>query len=122
MIIISDYLLIDHIVHHILTLYALGATPEQIQNHYDNNKSYQRPPPSLDNNIVQDLNDYNKFHEYLGNENYYRDYLVFFQSEIDRKGYEEVINEYLLKGDERANDMLCRVYAGKSSKTLSFIG
>ena len=63
---------------------------------------------------MQDLSDYKKFHQYLGDERYYHDYLVFFQKEIDNKGYEEVINEYLLQGDERAEDMLCRLYAGKS--------
>ncbi|CAF9922935.1 MAG: hypothetical protein HETSPECPRED_005195 [Heterodermia speciosa] len=95
----SDSILeLHHIVHHVLTLYALGASPEQIQSHYNNNKSYQRPPQPLDDKVVQDLNDYKKFQQYLGNEKYYHDYLVFFGREIDKKGYEKVINEYLLKG------------------------
>lgn len=64
---------------------------------------------------MQDLNDYKKFQQYLGNEKYYHDYLVFFGREIDKKGYEKVINEYLLKGDDRADSMLCRLYAGKIS-------
>ena len=64
---------------------------------------------------MQDLSDYKKYQQYLGNEKYYRDYLVFFQGEIDKKGYEKVINEYLLQGDDRAEDMLCRLYAGKQS-------
>ena len=64
---------------------------------------------------MQDLNDYKKFQQYLGNEKYYHDYLVFFGGEIDKKGYEKVINEYLLKGDGRAEDMLCRLFAGNLS-------
>ncbi len=104
---------IDHIAHHTLTLYALGATATEIQQHYDRNKSYQRPPQPIDDNILENLRDYQKFHDYLGNERYYHDYLVFFQDEIDKKGYEEVIKEYVLKGDERADDMLVRLHAGK---------
>ncbi|KAL8793120.1 MAG: hypothetical protein Q9195_004326 [Heterodermia aff. obscurata] len=102
----------NHIVHHVLTLYALGASPEQIQSHYDNHKSYQRPPQPIDDKVVQNLSDYEKFQQYLGDEKYYHDYLVFFQGEIDKKGYEKVIHEYLLEGDARANDMLCRLYGG----------
>ena len=97
-----------------LTLYALGASPSDLESQYRNNKSYQRPPPPVDETIVENLHDHRKFHEYLGNEEYYRDFLMFFQTEIDKKGHEAVINEYCLKGDERANDMLVRLHAGES--------
>ena len=107
-------LLADHIAHHTLTLYALGAPPSLIQKQYDKNKSYQRPTQPIDNDVLEDLHDPSKFRKYLANERYYHDYLVFFQDEIDKKGYEEVINEYVLKGDERAEDMLVRMYAGMS--------
>ncbi|CAF9922569.1 hypothetical protein IMSHALPRED_005705 [Imshaugia aleurites] len=100
------------ITHHVLTLYALGASPELIQTHYDRNKTYQQKSPPLHNAILQDLHDYKKFHDYLGNQRYYHDYLKHFQSEIDKKGYENVINEYCLQGDERADDMLVRLHAG----------
>ena len=93
-------------------MYALGASPEQIQTHYDNNKTYQRKPQPLDNAVLEDLHDYNKFHDYLGNERYYYDYLEYFRGEIDEKGYEKVINVFCLKGDERADDMLGRLHAG----------
>lgn len=83
-----------------------------IQRHYDNNKTYQRKPQPLDSAILEDLHDYQKFHNYLGNERYYHDYLEYFRGEIDKKGYEEVINDYCLKGDERADDMLVRLHAG----------
>ena len=38
--------------------------------------------------------------------------MEFFRGEIDKKGHEQVINEYCLKGDERADDMLVRLHAG----------
>ena len=83
-----------------------------MQRHYDRNKTYQRNVPTLDNAILEDLHDYQKFQAYLGNERYYRNYLEYFRGEIDRKGYAQVINEYCLKGDERADDMLVRLHAG----------
>ena len=114
--------LLDHIAHHILTLYALGASPEEIQQHYDRNKSYQRPLQPVDDKVLENLHDYQKFHEYSGDERHYHDYLVFFQGEIDKKGYEEVINEYALKDDERANHMLVRLHAGKLYLHYSYKG
>ena len=86
-----------------------------MQAHYDKNKTYQRKPQPLDAAIVEDLHDYQKFKLYLGDERYYHDYLDYFQGEIDKKGYEVVVNEYCLKGDERADDMLVRLHAGKLS-------
>ncbi|KAL9118256.1 MAG: hypothetical protein Q9187_005201 [Circinaria calcarea] len=102
----------NHIAHHVLTLYALGASPATIQRHYDNNKSYQRHAETLIDGVAEDLHDPANFQECLGNERYYHDYLVFFQNEIDKKGVEEVINDYLLKGNERAEDLLVRTYSG----------
>jgi hypothetical protein len=53
-----------------------------------------------------------RFKTYLGDEKYYHDFLVFFQNEIESKTWQNVLNEYLFANDERANDMLCRLYAG----------
>ena len=108
---------IDHIVHHLCTIFALGALPETLKEQYKRNASYQQPPVPLDEDVVQDLSDPAKYTKYLGNERYYRDYLVFFQKEMEKKGYEEVINEYMLKGDERADELLVRMYAGMILQT-----
>ena len=85
-----------------------------MQKHYDNNTSYQRPNSSIDDKVVQDLGDPTRFIQNLCDPRYYHDYLVFFQNEIAEKGYEEVVNEYVFKGDERANIMFRRMFAGKS--------
>ncbi|MCJ1369866.1 hypothetical protein MMC20_001078 [Loxospora ochrophaea] len=110
----------NHIVHHILTAFALGASPESLQIHYDNNKNYQRPPEPLDPGVVKELHDPTLYMKYLGNERYYRDYVSFFKGEIDKKGYEEVINEYVLKGDERADDMLARMFSSIAHPIIHF--
>lgn len=105
----------NHIAHHLLTVFALGASPEQIQRHYDSNASYQRPPVAIHRDLIDHkLGDPQEFRKYLGDEKYYRDYLIFFRKEMERLpgGYKDVVNEYLLKGDERADDLLGRCYNG----------
>ncbi|ETN36643.1 uncharacterized protein HMPREF1541_08921 [Cyphellophora europaea CBS 101466] len=102
----------NHIAHHLLALYALGASPQQLQHAFDSNQGYQRKQFPLDAGNVQDLSDPERFKECLGKEKYYHDFEAFFGREIDEKGYEAVVKEYLLKGDERADDLLWRTYAG----------
>jgi len=102
----------NHIAHHLLTTYALGVSPSILQKHYDHNKSYQRPPVELEEKVVEAMHDPAKFKKCLGNEKYYHDFLIFFQKEMEEKGWQNVINDYVLKGDERADDMLTRLYAG----------
>jgi hypothetical protein len=102
----------NHIAHHILTIYALGASPSTIQRQYDANKSYQRPPAMLDERIVQEMHDPVNFEKYKGDEKYYNDYLIFFQQEMEEKGWESVLNEYVFKGDAKADDMLVRMFSG----------
>ena len=77
---------------------------------YDNH--VKRPIGPLDEDVVNNMYDYKGYREYLGNEKHYHNYLVFFEREIQKKGYEAVIHEYCLKGDERANDMLVRMFMG----------
>lgn len=62
--------------------------------------------------IIDDMHKPDRFKTYLGKEQYYHDFLVFFQNEIEEKSWQKVLNEYLFAGDERANDMLARLYAG----------
>lgn len=103
----------DHIPHELLTIYALGASPEEVKTCYDRNKRYQRPALPANQDIVQSMHDVAKFKECSGKEENYPHYLAFFQQEIDAKGVPDVLNEYLFAEDERAESMMCRVFAGK---------
>ncbi len=96
-----------------LTIYALAVSPTVMQRQYENNKSYQRQPQPVDKDVVTDLSNPSNFKKYLGQERYYHDFLIFFQDEIEKKGWQAVVNEYVFKGDERAEEMLIRMYAGK---------
>lgn len=102
----------NHIAHHLCTLYALKASPEIIEKQYDLNKTYQRSPVPLDKDVTGSFHEKEHYKEHLGDERYYHDYLQFFQQEIEAKGWKDVVNEYLFAGDERADDMLVRVFSG----------
>ncbi|KAF2467859.1 uncharacterized protein BDR25DRAFT_291277 [Lindgomyces ingoldianus] len=102
----------NHIAHHLLTIYALGASPSELKKAYDNNASYQRPPVALEPAVVADMHVPERYKSYLGDEKYYHDFLVYFKDEIEKKGWQEVVNDYVFKGDERADDMLVRMFGG----------
>ncbi|KAK5693616.1 hypothetical protein LTR97_010185 [Elasticomyces elasticus] len=99
----------DHIAHHLLTIWALRANSNELQHAYDINAGYQRTLGKL---AATDMHDAEKFKSYLGKEQYYHDFMVFFQDEIEKTSMPEVVNKYLLAGDERADDLLCRLFAG----------
>ncbi|KAK4898897.1 hypothetical protein LTR27_003628 [Elasticomyces elasticus] len=99
----------DHIAHHLLTIWALRANSSEIQHAYDINAGYQRTLGKL---AATDMHDAEKFKSYLGKEQYYHDFMVFFQDEMEKTSMPEVVNKYLFAGDEKADDLLCRVFAG----------
>ncbi|KAL8967511.1 MAG: hypothetical protein Q9183_002888, partial [Haloplaca sp. 2 TL-2023] len=102
----------NHIAHHQLTLYALGASPDQLQRHYDENKGSQRAMGPVDRSVLEELHSPDKFCEYLGDEKHYRTYLSFFEQEIDKDDYPTVVNKYLFGGDKPAEAILVRMFAG----------
>jgi len=103
----------NHIAHHLLAIYALGASPQELQKAYNDNKGYQRKLKPVQQNNVEDMSDRKKFKEFLGKEKYFHDYEAFFGKEIDAKGWQGVLQEQLFAGDEHAENMLIRMYAGK---------
>lgn len=101
------------IAHHILSLFGTGANPTIIQRGYDQNASYQRPALPKQEEVVQDLfQTWDHAQAYLGKEKHYPNFLAFFQREIDAKGWEAVLSEYLFAGTPSADDLLVRLYAG----------
>ncbi|KAH1415568.1 hypothetical protein KXX22_005884 [Aspergillus fumigatus] len=102
----------NHIVHHILTIYALGATPDEIRAAYDHNKTYQRPVLPTTQSIVESMHDKTQFQQHLGKEENFPNYLAFFQQEIEKKGVAVVLNEYLFSGSECAENMFSRLFGG----------
>lgn len=102
----------NHIAHHLLTIFALGANPGQIQTAYDVNAGYQRPQFPVDQRVVADMSDPDKFRKYLANERYFHDYEIFFRKEIESSSWQQVLNKYVFADTPLAKDMLTRMYAG----------
>ncbi|KAI8182691.1 hypothetical protein KHU50_002349 [Colletotrichum sp. SAR 10_65] len=102
----------NHIPHHLLALYGTGADSDALQLAWKDNANYQRPAKDPSNGVADELHDWDKAQKYLGREKHYPDFLLFFQREIEKKGWEETLNEYLFKGDARAEDMFQRMFAG----------
>ncbi|KAE8343376.1 hypothetical protein BDV24DRAFT_149648 [Aspergillus arachidicola] len=102
----------NHISHHVLTLWALGATPDEMQAAYDFNKSFQLLTYYNDPSVNIKLRDPEFFRQGLGNFELYGDYVRFFQAEVAAKGVPTVLNEYLFKGDTLAEDLLARLFSG----------
>ncbi|KAB8256193.1 oxidoreductase AflY [Aspergillus pseudonomiae] len=102
----------NHISHHVLTLWALGATPDEMQAAYDFNKPFQLLTYYNDPSVTIKLRDPEFFRQGLGNFELYGDYVRFFQAEVAAKGIPTVLNDYLFKGDTLAEDLLARLCAG----------
>ncbi|KAI9898266.1 hypothetical protein N3K66_006626 [Trichothecium roseum] len=104
----------DHIVHQLLTLYGTGASAQHLQKAYDDNSSYMKPAQATHDSVLEELRA--GWHEaapkYLGKGNHYPDFLAFFQREIETRGFEEVLLEYVFKGDEVAESVYARLFAG----------
>lgn len=106
--------ILDHILHHLLAIVALGGTEDQLQNAYDLAIGSQRSTRPPDRPRVLDMHTPRGFKKYLGSGKYYDDYFAFFQSEIGRNGVAKTVNEFLFKGDEIAEDMFQRFFSGES--------
>ena len=104
----------NHITHYLLASLSLGATPTQITRAFEQEKALQRPQFPLKPENVRRLADPAFFRDCMGNEEFYRDYLVFFQNEVRDKGLGKVLNEYVFSRQENAELMFTRLFASKS--------
>lgn len=103
----------NHVSHQILALFGTGASADVLTRGYVENENYQRPlmKPN-DDKLIEELRDWDKAKKRLAKEQYYSDWLAFFQHEIERLGWQQTLAEYMFKGDERSQDMMVRMYAG----------
>ncbi|KAL2819630.1 hypothetical protein BDW59DRAFT_151302 [Aspergillus cavernicola] len=104
----------NHTVHHLLTLYALGATPDEIRAMYDLNIGYQALVQYHPASVVVELQDRAFFKQCIGDLSYYDSFVRFFQDEIAQRGIPDVVNEYLFQGDDISDDILGRMHSGET--------
>ncbi|KAG6016424.1 hypothetical protein E4U43_003666 [Claviceps pusilla] len=102
------------ITHHLLALYGTGAPVSALQAAYDANESYQKRSTPVRDTVVQELqHDWSaNAPKYLGLGKHYCDFLRFFQLEIDNKGCEVVVNEFLCQDTSKCRDIVQRLFAG----------
>lgn len=105
-------------MHCILSIYALGASPEELQKVYDREAAYQKPKYEVDEESVKAMADKVKFYKFIDQEPQYSNYLAFFQREIDSKGVKATLEEHLFAGGDYADGLLSRVFASKCSAGL----
>jgi hypothetical protein len=110
----------NHITHYMLAAYALGATPWQLTRAFDQEKAIQRAQLPLNASNVTRLSDETFFRHCIGQEEFYRDFLVFFQKQIDIKGVGSVLNKYLFSRKQNAELMFARLFASMSSLFTTF--
>lgn len=62
--------------------------------------------------MIQELRTPSGFKKYLGDYAQYSNYLVYFEQEVEQKGADKVVAEYVFANDERGNDLLARQFTG----------
>ncbi|KAF9258790.1 hypothetical protein L218DRAFT_876244, partial [Marasmius fiardii PR-910] len=82
----------NHISHHMLALWALGADTEILQAGYDLHSQLQQ---SLEAFHPTDKITKDNFNEHLGDRSYYKPYLEFFTSEVEAHGGFKGLEEYI---------------------------
>lgn len=102
----------NHTVHNVLTRLALGATADELELGFGDNLPGQRPPPPVDEEVLRDMATEDGFYSRLGDMNHYTNYLVFFEREIDRQDWREVVNQYCFGRTRNADALLARMFDG----------
>lgn len=96
-----------------MALYGTGASAKDLEKGFLENESYQRPMMRDHKDLYEELRHWDKAKSRLGKEQYYPDWLKFYQHEIDRLGWQGALKEYLFKGDERSEDLFARMFFGE---------
>lgn len=102
----------NHLVHNLFTRLALGATPDQLQTAFDDDVPLQRGIPDLDQDVVSKLADDEFFSERITKISHYTNFRVFFEQQINTKGWQQVVNEYVFSKSPIAEAILPLMYDG----------
>ncbi|KAI8137516.1 hypothetical protein BJV82DRAFT_566552, partial [Fennellomyces sp. T-0311] len=92
----------NHLTHHYLAAYSLGATKERLQEIYNGHKNFLRPMPPAVGEFTEE-----NYRVRIDNHDAYTSYLNFFKSEIEELGMMKAVTKWLFK-----DDMLARFLGG----------
>ncbi|AEO58371.1 hypothetical protein MYCTH_2305640 [Thermothelomyces thermophilus ATCC 42464] len=102
----------NHIPHSLLTILAMGGGPDQLRRAYDDGEILQRPLPPLAPGSIDSLADPDVFLSRMVKIPEYTNFLVFFEREIEKKGWQAVVNEYCFAGTPVAENVFAQLYEG----------
>lgn len=102
----------NHMAHSILTHFAIGGNPSELQRAYDDGVTVQRAMPDLDMQVVNGLSDDANMSQVLGQLTQYTNVLRFFEQQIDLFGWRAVLHKYCFSRTNIADIILSRMYEG----------
>ncbi|KAF2648479.1 hypothetical protein K491DRAFT_708672 [Lophiostoma macrostomum CBS 122681] len=100
----------NHIAHSVLSVFALGGSPSDIQRAFEDGAEIQRPLRTQTE--VKDLADPQQFRAKMGNLNEYPSFLAFFEAQIEEKGWQEVVKEYVFGKTPNAETIFSNLLEG----------
>lgn len=103
----------NHTAHHLLSAWALGATPADLRLAYSTVEGYQRPRFPVEKSRIDEMRGAEGFKSMLGDGRQFHNFLVFFLQKFQENGWKEVTTEYLFSGTEIADDLFVRLFAGQ---------
>lgn len=110
----------NHMAHLYLSLFALGATPEELQKGFNDHQPIHRAPPALDEATVAGFSEEKNFLAALSKGDQYANYLAFFEREIEKKGWKNAVQEYVFSRTPVAEAILSLLYEGAYHPIIHF--
>ncbi|KAJ2036567.1 hypothetical protein GGI01_000290 [Coemansia sp. RSA 376] len=83
----------NHLNHHLLAVFSMGASAKRLQEVFDINNNYQRPSLALASDVTITTDNYT---EYLSKEEYYPNYIAFYRHELAESNgdWNAVVSKY----------------------------
>ncbi|KAF8915710.1 hypothetical protein CPB85DRAFT_1374947 [Mucidula mucida] len=80
----------NHVSHHVLAIWALGANKDLIEAAYKHDVPMQKPAIKSPEGITE-----SNYNEHLGDEKYYVAYMNFFKAQLADKGVSQVLEDWV---------------------------
>ncbi|KAK6534037.1 hypothetical protein TWF281_005376 [Arthrobotrys megalospora] len=102
----------NHVAHHLLAIYALGATADELQFAYDTNVKTQIPIGDKKPPVLRDIANSDDWGQYLAVAENYATFLQYFQDSIAEIGWQEAIKKHIFSEKAVKDRMPERLVAG----------
>ncbi|KAJ5527926.1 hypothetical protein N7513_012085 [Penicillium frequentans] len=102
----------NHVAHSVLTTFALGGGPTELQRAFDDGVDIQQPLPAANPEIIAQLSNAEVFCAHIGQLDHYVNFLAYFGKQIEAHGYRFVIQEYCFSDHEIGETMFAQLFEG----------